>query len=100
MATILIADDDNMTRNLLELNRQDKEHQVTGVSNGEKALKKLQTEIYCHGSTGPSGDPLMPVLSPTTGTSISQSAGQCGTSHGGSGADHHLHRVGCPHYLC
>jgi len=44
MATILIADDDSITRNLLELNLQDEGHQVTGVSNGEEALEKLLTE--------------------------------------------------------
>ncbi len=42
MATILIADDDNITRNLLELNLQDEGHQVTGVANGEEALDQLR----------------------------------------------------------
>lgn len=44
MATILIADDDDITRSLLELNLEDEGYQVTGVANGEKALQQLHTE--------------------------------------------------------
>ena len=43
MATILIADDDGITRNLLELNLQDEGYQVSSVTNGKEALEKLQS---------------------------------------------------------
>jgi signal transduction histidine kinase len=42
MAAILIADDDTITRNLLELNLQDEGYQVIPVANGEQALAQLQ----------------------------------------------------------